>query len=178
VPDDFMFAQIEIATITLGSAKNGRWRIDLMPDEKGMDFNVHQLNYGLMTINGTGRWNYSEERSVTNFKGHLRTAAATKLFSALNLKPSSKSSGLMTIDLKWPGSPMDFDYEAMTGKAGLEIFDGSIVEIDIKSKKFKALGIFNLGIVTDILTLKIFKKIGKGIDEALSSESSKEDKEK
>ncbi len=173
VPDDFMFAQIDIATVVLGSLKNGRWRIDLMPDDHGMDFNVHQLNYGLMTINGTGRWNYSEDKSVTHFKGHLRTAAATKLFSALNLKPSSKSSGLMTIDIKWPGSPMDFDYDAMSGKAGLEIFDGSIVELDIKSKKFKALGIFNLGIVTDILTLKIFKKIGKGIDEALTGEEQK-----
>ena len=74
---------------------------------------------------------------------------------------------------------MDFDYDKMKGTAGLEILDGSIVEVDIKSKKFRALGIFNLGIITDILTLKVFKKLGKGIDKALTGgeEDGSKDKE-
>jgi uncharacterized protein YhdP len=176
-PDDFVFAQLDVESVSLGDSKHGRWRIDLFPDENGMDFKVHQLNYGLMTINGKGRWNYSKDKSETRFKGHLRTAAVTKLFSALNLKPSANSTGLMAIDLKWPGSPMDFDYDKMKGTAGLEIFDGSIVEVDIKSKKFRALGIFNLGIITDILTLKVFKKIGKGIDKALTGSDDDESNE-
>ena len=90
------------------------------------------------------------------------------MFNAFNLKPSSKNKGLMSVELTWPGSPLEFDPDKMKGTAGLEIFDGSIVEFDIKSKKFRALGIFNLGVITDVLTLKIFKKIGNKINDAIS----------
>lgn len=160
-PEDFTFVKLKVTSVTLDGAKHGRWEIDIFPDEKGMDFDVHQLNYGLMAINGKGRWDYNSEKSVSKFKGHVRTAAVTRLFTAFDLTPSAKSKGLMAIDIYWPGDPFSFDSEIMKGTAGLEVFDGSIIEIDIKSKKFTALGIFNLGFVNDIITLKVLKKIGQ-----------------
>jgi uncharacterized protein YhdP len=168
-PEDFSFIKLKVKSITLDNVKHGRWEIDLFPDDKGMDFNIHQLNYGLMAINGKGRWDYGAGKSDTKFKGHVRTAAVTKLFAAFNLTPSANSKGLMAIDIRWPGDPFSFDSEKMKGAAGLEIFDGSIIEIDIKSKKFKALGIFNLGFVNDIITLRIFKKIGDKLNPGSSS---------
>lgn len=173
-PEDFSFMKLDIANVTLDKTKHGRWQLDIFPDENGVDFKIHQLNYGLMAINGSGRWDYREDYSATRFKGHLRTSAITKIFSALSLRPSSKSKGFMAIDIKWLGSPFDFESDTMKGTAALEIFDGSIVEVDISSKKFKALGIFNLGVITDILTLRIFKKIGKGIDKALNGSEQNE----
>ena len=69
-----------------------------------------------------------------------------------------------------------FDPDLMEGKVGLEIFDGSIIEVDVKSKKLKALGIFNLGFINDIVTLKVFKIIAKGlkIDKLLGLEEKDE----
>ncbi len=173
-PEDFVDVKVDITRVTLDKTKYANWRFEFYPDEHGMDFKVHQLNYGLMTINGEGRWDYSEEKSITHFNGRVRTTAMSNIFGALNLKPSAQTGGLMAIKVSWPGSPMDFDPDNMKGKAGLKIFDGSIVEVDIKSKKFKALGIFNLGFLTDIVTFRVFKKIGKGIEDAFSSSESKE----
>ena len=175
-PEDFPFLKLKVKSLTLDKTRHGRWEIDVFPDSKGMDFDVHQLNYGLMAINGKGRWDYTADKSITKFKGHVRTAAVTRLFTAFNLTPSAKSKGLMAIDISWPGDPFSFDSEKMKGKAGLEIFDGSIIEIDIKSKKFRALGIFNLGFVNDILTLRIFKKIGQKLLPDNSSENERDQK--
>ncbi len=174
-PSDFEFLKLDVAKVTLGKEKHGRWQVDFSPDDDGVNFDIHQLNYGLMAVNGKGRWDYSESSSRSRFKGHLRTAAVTRVFSALSLKPSANSGGLMAVDLNWPGSPLDFDPDAMKGTAGLEIFDGSIVEVDISSKKFRALGIFNLGVITDVLTLRIFKKIGKKIEGAFDQDEDSED---
>ena len=178
-PSDFVDIKLLVKSISINGEKHGRWELDLFPDEQGLDFEVHQLHFGLVSVNGVGRWEYSTEESKTRFKGHMRTGAISNLFTALKLKPSSKSNGLMALNIHWPGDPISFDPDKMKGKVGLEIFDGSIIELDVKSKKIKALGIFNLGFINDVVTLKVFKKIGKGlkIDKLLGLEEEDEDKE-
>ena len=140
VIDQLVDADVVIGELHIGDANYGRWSFRLRPDAAGVALlDVQAEGVRGLDIVATDRafWSKSGE---TRFTGAVRSNDVRAALAAWEFAPSVEAERFEAVgELRWPGSPFDFELAHVSGNAVLALDTGRFLTVEPGSARIMSL---------------------------------------
>lgn len=168
---------ITIADMKNGDEKYGRWSFQLRPIEGGVELQNLQAQFKGLNIGGEGqkkdgnkgatvRWKEDAKgEQVTEFEGFLLCDDMGYVLKQWGYEPIITSKKCRyDADVNWPGTPVDFDMETISGLTQFRLEEGNFASIpDGATSALKIVGILNLSRILKRIQLDFSDLSGDGL---------------
>jgi len=162
-PNDVPAMSIQVAQLSIDDRDFGNWRAEVVQGED--EVRAENL-VGDMTgarLSGSLVWRYQDAAHRSQFDGAVTTGNINTLLRTWGYAPVLVSeNGQFDLDLDWRGSPAFFDFARLRGRIGLQLNNGSILELD-EYEGVKLIGLLNFTRVLRRLALDFSDLIRDGI---------------
>jgi uncharacterized protein YhdP len=158
-------ADVKLDDIRVNGTHYGRWRFAARPVADGVMLRDIRGNWRRTDFNGRLHWiETDDENTRSHFVGRLTSGRLERSLQAFGLEPMIESKEARSVvDLRWPGSPLDFDYRAIEGNASLDIGACRIPETSRGASALRVLGILNVSSLSRRLRLDFSDLYKKGL---------------
>ncbi|NKB38651.1 MAG: TIGR02099 family protein [Gammaproteobacteria bacterium] len=114
-------------------------------------------------ISGLGTWSNNATEGQSRFEFDLQSDEMVTMLETFDYKQSPVKKGETTLSLKasWPGSPMDYSLEKLSGTLDMQISKGHL--LDVNPSAGRLFGLFSLQTLSRRLTLDFSDIFGKGM---------------
>ena len=163
-PDTLPIADVVIRSMSVGEEDYGRWSGKLRPDEHGVRVEDFDGQWRHAEIRGELAWRNPEGQQFSSFRGEVQTRNLRRLLNAWALEPFMESGNARSqVDVRWPGSPLDFDYMQLQGHASVDIKDAFLPGSDRRRSALQLLGLVNIANITRRLRLDFSDASRRGL---------------
>ena len=163
-PRDVPVADVSVADLVVNGTDYGRWEAAMRPLETGVRLEELKGDWRHSRIEGQLEWLDEGEGPFTRFEGAVSSEDLAGMLRAWDLPPFIESADASaTYDLRWSGSPMDFDYLALQGSGYLEIHDCLLPGRDRRASALQLLGLVNIDNITRRLRLDFSDVFRRGL---------------
>ena len=159
--DRLLAADVVLEKVVVGGEDYGSWRFSMTPANDGVAFaNVVADVRGLhIESDGEAFWSKSNE---SRFAGSAHAKDLKDVLPLWDFAPSVESESFQAVgDLRWPGSPLNFDLHHLSGTAQLDLADGRF--LDIAPGGTRILSLVNFSAIVKRMSLDFSDVFGEGV---------------
>lgn len=156
-------ADVVIRQVAAGDEDYGNWRFRLRPEGDGVAILDLVADVRGLHIESTGE----TERTFwspagTRFQGRVTAGNLQHVLPQWGFAESVVSERFSAAgDLRWPGSPLNFDLAHLTGQARLELAKGSF--LDVAPSGTRIMSLINFSTIVKRLSLDFSDVFGRGV---------------
>ena len=156
-------AEISIADLRYGERELGAMNLRSTPIKEGLSIDQFEFTKPDLTLHGNGNWLHSNDSELSDFKVKLHAANIETMLDTFgyNLAAVRKGETDLEIDAIWPGAPMDFKLENLSGSLTLGIKKGQL--LDVEPKAGRLFGLLSIQSLPRRLSLDFTDLFGKGM---------------
>lgn len=163
-PLDMPTVDANLASVRVNNVDYGSWQGQLRPLVDGVHVDALKGLWRHAAFAGTLDWTTAQQKQTSHFVGSLTTRDLGAMQQAWGLTPQILSDKAeATLDLAWPGSPLDMDYLALDGKADVKVGACRLPQMDSNNGVLKVLGALNVGSIGRRLRLDFTDLYKKGL---------------
>ena len=156
-------ADVTIARVLVGDDPYGTWQFGIRPDDSVIRLTGLVGDIKGIHIEAVDDLVWAAETDTSYFDGRLTAGDLSLVLPQWGYAPSVEST---TVDIEaavgWPGSPLNFELDALTGSIRMAIDTGRFVDID-DAAGAKILALLNFANITRRLQLDFSDVFDKGI---------------
>jgi uncharacterized protein YhdP len=129
-PQDIPAFALQVADFQYAQKQLGHLKLRLAPAKRGLEIRTLVLTSPDFTLTANGAWEGVGKRAVTRLSGHAISNNLEATLKRWNIPAgiSGKNTNL-AFNLRWPNSPLDFEFKKVEGVANLQIKNGQIIDI-------------------------------------------------
>jgi uncharacterized protein (TIGR02099 family) len=164
-PGDVPRMALALNALRLGGEDFGNWSLETVPLPTGVELRDVHGSWRALDINGNGNWVRNDDGSTTSrFTGIARADDIARVSVAFGVRPAvSSARSELTLQLAWPGRPVDADIATVAGTIGVDLRDGRFVTDSARTQALRALGVFNVNTWQRRLKLDFSDLYKKGV---------------
>ena len=161
VIDRLLAADVDLAKVFLGDEDYGSWKLSLRPDPQGVALTDIVANVRGLQIESTGDVYWSRE-GETRFAGEVRAGNLIDVLTLWGFAPSVESESFHASgEVRWPGSPLNFDLAHLSGDTKLRVSNGRF--LDVAQGATPILSLVNFSTIAKRMNLDFSDVFGAGV---------------
>ena len=161
VIDRLLAADVDLAKVFLGDEDYGSWKLSLRPDPQGVALTDIVANVRGLQIESTGEVYWSRE-GETRFAGEVRAGDLIDVLPLWGFAPSVESESFHASgEVRWPGSPLNFDLAHLSGDTKLRVTNGRF--LDVGQGATPILSLVNFSTIAKRMNLDFSDVFGAGV---------------
>ena len=154
-------ADVVLKQVTVGGEDFGSWRFGMRPAADGVAFSNVVADIRGLRIESDGEVFWSK-RNESSFAGSAKAQDLKDVLPLWEFAPSVESESFHASgDLRWPGSPLNFDLHHLSGTARLALTNGSFLDIDPGGTRI--LSLVNFSAIAKRMSLDFSDVFGEGV---------------
>ena len=156
-------ADVVIRQVAAGEEDYGNWRFRLRPEGDGVAILDLVADVRGLHLEATGEGERAFWSSAgTRFKGRASAGNLQQVLPQWGFAESVVSERFSAAgDLRWPGSPLNFDLAHLTGDAKLELVKGSF--LDVAPSGTRIMSLINFSTIVKRMSLDFSDVFGRGV---------------
>ncbi len=159
--DRLLAADVELQSVHVGAEDYGSWRFGVRPREDGVALIDTRAELRGLRIEQQGEVFWAR-RGETSFAGEVRAGNLVDVLPLWDFAPSVESAQFRAVgDVRWPGSPLNFDLAHLSGTADLELGDGRFLDVDPGAAPIMSL--INFSTIAKRMSLDFSDVFGVGV---------------
>ncbi len=163
-PADMPIADVDLRDVRVNGTDYGRWAFALRPTDQGVVFQDLEGRWRKTDFHGRLNWTQTPAGQQSHFVGRVTAGRLHNALNAWDLDAVIESKDARSVvDIRWPGSPLDADYQALQGHASVDIGECRIPETSRGASALRVLGILNVGSLSRRLRLDFSDLYKKGL---------------
>ena len=161
VIDRLLAADVDLAKVFLGDEDYGSWKLSLRPEPEGVALTDIVANVRGLQIESTGEVYWSRE-GETRFAGEVRAGNLIDVLPLWGFAPSVESESFYASgEVRWPGSPLNFDLAHLSGDTELRLANGRF--LDVAQGATPILSLVNFSTIAKRMNLDFSDVFGAGV---------------
>ena len=176
--DMLVSADIRFGQVAVGEESYGTWQFGVRPNARGVAFvdvvadarGLHIESRAAPAENADGGHFFWSKSGETRFTGEVSAGNLQEVLPLWGFAGSVVSESFhFSGDLRWPGSPLNFELAHLTGNAELELDRGSF--LDVAAGGTRIMSLLNFSTIVKRISLDFSDVFGKGVsfDRVLAS---------
>ncbi len=162
--DDWVDVDVVVDDVKVGLDDYGAWSFDLRRRPGGVELTNVKGSIRGLTIEADTPVFWDTRANRTSFEGSVTAADVGSVMEAWDFVPSAASERFVACgDIAWPGSPIWFDFDHLSGRAFVEINEGHLQDIEQGAGATKLLSLVNFSTFTKRLNFDFSDVFGDGI---------------
>lgn len=135
---------LAVEDLRWGDLALGRARIEAHSIERGLEFELFDINGPDLRLQGRGRWLDAEPGPESEFIGRLTSPSLSALVHAAGFDAGIEAArAQVDLDVRWFGAPQDFALRRLNGALDLQLNDGVIPDARPGAGRLLGLASFN-----------------------------------
>ncbi len=161
---DYLFAaDVNIDHVDVEGEDYGSWRFGLRPAADGVALHDLVADVKGLHIEASGPAFWSR-RDESRFAGGITAGNLHEVLPQWEFAPSIESELFeFTGNIQWPGSPLNFDLERLSGEAALKLRNGRFLDIEQGGGAVRIMSLANFSTVVKRMGLDFSDVFGKGV---------------
>lgn len=154
-------ADVILRQVFVDGEDYGTWRFSMMPSADGVAFSDVVADIRGLRIESDGEvfWSKSNE---SRFSGSAQAADLKDVLPLWDFAPTVESESFQAVgQLRWPGSPLNFDLHHLSGTARLSLANGRFS--DIEPGGTRILSLVNFSAIAKRMSLDFSDVFGEGV---------------
>ncbi len=137
--------------------------LQTLPTENGLSVEKIIFTKPGLLISGKGNWSNESNVEKSTFDIDLQADEMEIMLDTFDYKqtPVKKGETTLALQVSWPGSPMDYALEKLSGTLDMQISKGQL--LDVNPSAGRLFGLFSLQTLSRRLTLDFSDIFGKGL---------------
>ena len=161
---DWVDVDVVIDDVKVGLDDYGAWSFDLRRRPGGVELTKVKGSIRGLTIESEAPVFWDTRTNRTAFEGTVTASDVGPVLEAWDFVPSAASERFIACgDIAWPGSPIWFDFDHLSGRAFVEINEGQLQDIEQGAGATKLLSLINFSTFTKRLNFDFSDVFGGGI---------------
>lgn len=164
-PTQIPVADVDASNLKVNGVDFGHWQMHLRPRPNGIRAASLKADWRHSSFNGHLDWLVGDDgKQHSHYVGSVSSknlGAALKDWDVQPFIESKKARAVL--DLGWPGSPFEVNYDTTHGKASLEFGESRIPETNRSTSVLRVLGVLNINTITRRLRLDFSDLYKKGL---------------
>ena len=154
---------VNIADLRYGQHELGKMSLRSMPIKEGLAIENFEFTKEHLSLQGSGNWLHSNDSEMSDFNVKLHADNIETMLETFgyNLAAVRKGETELEIDAIWPGAPMDFKLENLSGSLTLGIKKGQL--LDVEPKAGRLFGLLSIQSLPRRLSLDFSDLFGEGM---------------
>ena len=159
--DRLLAADVELDRVFVGDEDYGSWRLGIRPDAGGVALTDVVADVRGLHIESDGDV-YWSRAGETRFAGVVRAANLYEVLPLWGFAPSVESEAFQAAgQVRWPGSPLNFDLAHLSGDAKLRLGNGRF--LDVAQGATPILSLINFSTIAKRMSLDFSDVFGAGV---------------
>ena len=164
VMDRLPAADVTIDSILIGEEDFGRWSFAMRPSEEGVAFGNLQVQLKGTAITAPDGVFWRRETDASAAVAHLAMRDLHEVLPQWGYAPSLHSdSAEMSVDGRWPGSPLNVSIENLIGEVSFRAEDGRFVEVESGAGARRIFSLLNFNTIAKRMNFNFKDVVGKGV---------------
>ena len=160
--DRLVAADVQLEQVLVGGEDFGTWRFGVRPRAGGVALIDLVADVRGLHIESDGTQAFWSSGDETRFEGRVTAGNLQHVlplwdFAESVVSERFESSG----SLRWPGSPLNFDLAHLSGKAALDVANGSF--LDVTSGGARIMSLINFSTIVKRMSLDFSDVFGQGV---------------
>ena len=161
---DWVDVDVVVDDVKIGAEDYGQWAFKLRKRPDGVELLDVAGSIRGLTIQAVEPVFWDTRNDLTYFRGNVTATDVGPVMEAWDFVPSAMSERFMACgDIVWPGSPVWFEFDNLSGRTFVEINDGRLQDIEQGAGATKLLSLVNFSTVTKRLNFDFSDVFGDGI---------------
>ena len=142
----------------------GQWQFAVRPTDQGVRVENLVGQVKGLSINATEVMTWDRREDSTRFIGSVAGADLAEVLPKWGYEVNLVSTNFTSQgDLTWPGSPLAFALESLSGKATTEVEEGRFVDVDQGGGAVRLVGLLNFSAIAERMRLDFSDVVAKGM---------------
>ena len=164
VMDRLPAADVTIDSILIGEEDFGRWSFAMRPSAEGVAFGNLQAQLKGTAITAPDGVFWRRETDASAAVAHLAMQDLHEVLPQWGYAPSLHSdSAEMSVDGRWPGSPLNVSIENLIGEVSFRAEDGRFVEVESGAGARRIFSLLNFNTIAKRMNFNFKDVVGKGV---------------
>ena len=164
VIDRLPAADVAIDSIRIGEEDFGRWSFAMRPSAEGVTFANLQAQLKGTAITAPDGVFWRRETDSSAAVAHLAMQDLHEVLPQWGYAPSLHSdSAEMSVDGRWPGSPLNVSIENLIGEVSFRALDGRFVEVESGAGARRIFSLLNFNTIAKRMNFNFKDVVGKGV---------------
>lgn len=159
--DRLLAADVELGRVIIGDEDYGSWKLGLRPDANGVTLTDVVADVRGLHIESSGDV-YWSRTGETDFDGAVSAGNLRDVLPLWGFAPSVESEAFHASgQVRWPGSPLNFDLAHLSGDARLRVTNGRF--LDVAQGATPILSLVNFSTIAKRMNLDFSDVFGAGV---------------
>ena len=159
--DRLLPADVELDSVIVGDEDYGSWKLGVRPDADGVTLTDVVADVRGLHIESGGDV-YWSRRGETRFDGEVSATDLRNVLPLWGFAPSVESETFHASgEVRWPGSPLNFDLAHLSGDAQLQVTNGRF--LDVAQGATPILSLVNFSTIAKRMNLDFSDVFGSGV---------------
>ena len=164
VIDRLPAADVTIDSILIGAEDFGRWSFAMRPTEEGVALNDLEGELKGTAISAPNGVFWDRQTDASAASAELNMQDLHEVLPQWGYAPSLHSdSAELTVEGRWPGSPLNVSIENLVGTASFHARDGRFVEVESGAGARRIFSLLNFNTIAKRMNFNFKDVVGKGV---------------
>lgn len=165
IMDRLADADVAIGELRIGDEDFGSWQFGLRRRAEGLALTGLRARIRGLEVVADAPMVWSADTDTTHFAGSVTAGDLAEVLPRWGIAPSVESEAMTTRgSLSWPGSPMMFDLDHLTGDVDLRVESGRFVDVEAAGTgAMRIMSLINFWTIAKRLNLDFSDVFGEGV---------------